>query len=155
MGKPSGKKQAAKGKVAPGAVLSSGLIPTPARGDSVAWPAGTIYLTDNVFAKEVPKEVWQKYLPPGQHPKTDPRSASLPKPPKKNKKVSICKIVDPDHPAHGQHGLFANVALQPKAHILDYRGYCTLHGQESKTSDCGCCSTTCDRHALLLVVLFI
>jgi len=80
-------------------------------------------------------QVWQKYLPAGRAPKTKLSDVGLPQPPKRHKKVSICKIADPGHPAYGQHGLFATANLPPRSHILDYRGFCTLCGDESSTSD--------------------
>ena len=48
-------------------------------------------------------------------------------------KVSVQKIADPQHPAHGQSGLFARQTLPPGAFVVPYLGYATA--DPSQTSD--------------------
>jgi SET domain-containing protein len=45
----------------------------------------------------------------------------------------IRAIVDPSHPAHGQHGLFATKKIPPQTLIVEYIG--EVHSDERPTSD--------------------
>ena len=54
---------------------------------------------------------------------------------KKNRMVVIKKIMDKNHPAFGQHGLFSNKKIAPNTHIIDYIGFVEIDKFESKTSD--------------------
>lgn len=62
-----------------------------------------------------------------------PANAELPHILPQPAKVSVQKITEPSHPAHGQSGLFARQALAPGAFVVSYLGYATLN--PSQTSD--------------------
>jgi SET domain-containing protein len=49
--------------------------------------------------------------------------------------VKIKRIDNPQHPAHGQFGLFAARKLPPKTHVLDYLGYVHQADESDETSN--------------------
>ena len=49
--------------------------------------------------------------------------------------VKITPILDPAHPAHGQHALYANQHLPPDSFILPYLGYVHDQTDLNETSD--------------------
>ena len=102
------------------------------------WPSGSVtFIPKNIWSSDISNDVIN-YLT--QRPKSStehnhfPNShQSLPNGP--CTKIKIKSIQDPNHPAHGQHGLFASQSLAPKSLILDYLGFIDLDANASSTSD--------------------
>lgn len=74
------------------------------------------------------KEVYKKYKVSGNRPVEASASAV-------RKTVRWQLIGDDNHPAKGEHGLFAARRLEKGEHIVDYLGLVSLRGNESQTSD--------------------
>ncbi|EGF83413.1 hypothetical protein BATDEDRAFT_22093 [Batrachochytrium dendrobatidis JAM81] len=115
----------------------------------VDWPEDVTFLKHNRLASEIPEHIQTLY---GlvNHP-TCPTLLPQPKTPIPSlletmdeleiqspivcDTVSIQKIANSSHPAHGEYGLFAVKDVPPHAYILDYRGTIQLDDLIDHNSD--------------------
>ncbi|KAF8471257.1 hypothetical protein BDZ91DRAFT_718188 [Kalaharituber pfeilii] len=89
------------------------------------WPREITYLTRPTYSRLLDSAIIQQLCPnpsSKQQPafRNGPRNTHQSGP---SPFVKIKKITDPNHPAYGQHGLFANHVLLPGQWVLDYLGY--------------------------------
>ncbi|KAF8506656.1 hypothetical protein F5888DRAFT_1791075 [Russula emetica] len=89
------------------------------------WPAHVHYLTVPCFHSSLSGDALSS-LKGGRS-----KGISLPSAPPSLGEVR--PIVDPLHPAHGQHGLFATKKIPPQTLIVEYIG--EVHSDERPTSD--------------------
>ena len=85
-----------------------------------SWPKAVTFLKTPRYSKKLSQEALLSL-----HNNTQ---ETLPNPQSPNLQVTIREINDPDHPAHGQYGLFAAKHLAPDLFILPYIGL--VHGPE-------------------------
>ena len=103
--------------------------PAPSRPwPSELWPADVTYTNDYAWAAAVPAELRQKYRP-----------SFAPRPPRACAKTFFARIdAAAEHPAAGQCGLFAAVALRHGERVIDYVGAVCAGEHEDKSSDYVC-----------------
>ena len=102
----------------------------PTEKTTSPWPSDVTYLTSLHYGDDVKraKQIYAKYRVSGD----DPILASA----ASTKKIARWqRIVDANHPARGEHGLFASRKLERGERIVDYLGHVSLRGNESQTSD--------------------
>jgi SET domain-containing protein len=92
------------------------------------WPEDLRYITRNIYSKQLNATELEKIG-------VDKNCQPQPPAQKPSKLVKIRQINDPNHPAHGQNGLFAATKLQPKMHIIDYLGYVHPDRESDPSSD--------------------
>jgi hypothetical protein len=85
------------------------------------WPANIVYLPQPLYSKALSKEVLEAL-----HHKPESEQV-FPKTNTAGTRVRISPIKEHNHPAHGQHGLFATQNLAPSSFIICYHGY--VHGE--------------------------
>lgn len=89
------------------------------------WPKDIKYLRNMVYSTSIPPNVLA--IIQGTHRPTSAASAGISAP------VTIRRIEDKSHPAHGQMGLFVCKKIPPNSHILDYMG--EVHSDDRPGSD--------------------
>lgn len=90
------------------------------------WPDNVNYITRNIYSKGLSADDLATLgVKKGQQ-----TIAQKPCP-----LVKIKKVVDPNHPAYGQNGLFAAAKLKPNSHIVDYLGYVHTQQESDESSD--------------------
>mmetsp|Transcript_10704 Transcript_10704/g.23701 ORF Transcript_10704/g.23701 Transcript_10704/m.23701 type:complete len:362 (+) Transcript_10704:122-1207(+) len=93
---------------------------------SSSWPATVQFGNDYRWNPTIPKEIKDKYSPPTTRQRA----------PRLSNKVYFKRITDPDHPAHGEFGLYCAVPhAPPGSWLLDYVGHVTLGEDQDKESD--------------------
>ena len=92
------------------------------------WPCDVSYTNDYTWGDDVPPELRRMYQP--RPPRKRPRRPC--------KRTFAAAISDVDHPACGENGLFAAVALAHGAWVIDYVGAICLGANEDKSSDYVC-----------------
>jgi len=91
------------------------------------WPTQVEFSNNYKYDPTIPSEIKEKYCPSG----TVRQRASRP-----SSKVYYKRINDPDHPAHGEFGLFCAIPhAMPGTWLLDYVGHVTRGEDQDKTSD--------------------
>lgn len=101
------------------------VLPTVVGGE---WPASVSFTNDYAWGKDVPESERLTFQPAAWR-----RRASKP-----SQRAHGRVVQDPDHPAFGQHGLFASRRLEPGVRVIDYVGAVCLGANEDKTSDYVC-----------------
>ena len=87
------------------------------------------YMTDYEWSSNISHETKLQYKQGKNGGKSETKK-------KKDKKLTrILEIIDKNHPAFGQHGLFAVKKIQAKSWICDYIGFIENKKNESQTSD--------------------
>jgi hypothetical protein len=89
------------------------------------WPTHVQYLTVPHFHSSVSGDALS-FLKGG-------RSKGTPLPSAPHSLGEVRSIMDPSHPAHGQHGLFTTKKIPPQTLIVEYIG--EVHSDERPTSD--------------------
>ncbi len=98
-------------------------------GGGAGWPMDVEFSNEYRWAAGVPPDVRERYCP------KSPRQRA----PRRSGRVYFKRIVDPDHPAHGQYGLFCAMGRAPPGMwLLDYVGHVTLGEDQNKSSDYLC-----------------
>ncbi|KAL6707827.1 hypothetical protein ACN47E_003727 [Coniothyrium glycines] len=97
-----------------------------------SWPDDTVYLYTPVYSKKLGEDKSRslsclRTVVPSD---TQIHKASGP-----SLNVKITKVMDADHPAHGQYALHANRHLPPDSFILQYLGYVHDQTDTDPTSD--------------------
>ena len=91
------------------------------------WPANIQFSNNYEWDERVPTQVKDQYYPTL---KVRERAPYL------SPNVYFRRISDPNHPAHGQFGLFCAIKHgKPGQWLLDYVGYVTRGEDEDKSSD--------------------
>lgn len=120
-------------------------VSSPAPAAMLDWPATVIYSNNYVWDQAIPSDVRIKYGP--SRPAASPpgnallghAQQTLPKPRRRRSstcpRVEVRRIEDERHPAFGQFGLFARVALPRGARVIDYVGRVSLGEHEDRKSD--------------------
>ena len=91
------------------------------------WPKDVQFSNDYHWDDAVPAEVREKYAPPNRVRKRAARFSH---------KVYFRRISDPDHPAHGEFGLYCALdRIPPGAWLLDYVGRVMRGEDQDKQSD--------------------
>ncbi|KAF2799934.1 hypothetical protein K505DRAFT_356188 [Melanomma pulvis-pyrius CBS 109.77] len=96
------------------------------------WPAGTVYLRAPYYSKKLAEDAFKTLVFPKSDLPSSERALTT-RPPYSNIKIS--KILSPNHPANGQHGLFARLHLPPDSFIISYLGYVHDQNDIDETSD--------------------
>ncbi|KAL7555294.1 hypothetical protein ACHAWF_018997 [Thalassiosira exigua] len=91
------------------------------------WPADVEFSNDYRWDPAVPVEMRERYAPSDRIRRRAPRLSS---------RVYFKRISDPDHPAHGEFGLYCALPhAPPGSWLLDYVGHVTLGENQDKESD--------------------
>ncbi|KAL3764989.1 hypothetical protein ACHAW5_001839 [Stephanodiscus triporus] len=100
-------------------------------GVVVGWPTDVEFSNEYRWDVGVPPAIRDRYFP-----KSTRRRL---RPPRQSDKVYFRRINDPDHPAHGQYGLFCALdRAPPGTWLLDYVGVVTLGEDQDMSSDYVC-----------------
>lgn len=99
------------------------LGPPAVRGG--AWPGNVTYANDYAWDADIEPALLKLYRP----------LAPRPRPARPCPRTYAAVIDDPDHPAHGEYGLFAAAFLANGSWVLDYVGAVGLGEREDRTSD--------------------
>ena len=110
----------------PDAASSASETEGSAAAGSLSWPDDVAFSNDYEWDGRVPPAVLERY---GRRGVRRRRRAGL------CTRVEVRKIDDESHPAHGERGLFAAVALPCGARVLDYVGCVSLGEHEDRSSD--------------------
>ena len=98
-------------------------------GGGAGWPTDVEFSNEYRWDAGVPPDVRERYCP------KSPRQRA----PRGSGRVYFRRIVDPDHPACGQHGLFCALdRAPPGTWLLDYVGHVTSGEDQDKSSDYLC-----------------
>lgn len=95
---------------------------------SGSWPADVEFSNDYRWDPTVPEETRDKYRPP---------NATRPRAPRQSKSVYFKRITNPNHPAHGEFGLYCSLpgGAPPGSWLLDYVGRVMLGEDQDTRSD--------------------
>lgn len=105
------------------------------RGVGDDWPADVEFSNDYRWDPAVPDDVKREYVPP-----PGPGGSRRRRAPRPSRRVYVKRIVDPDHPAHGEFGLYCALdrGAPPGSWLLDYVGHVTLGKDQDMRSDYVC-----------------
>ena len=102
----------------------------------VPWPVTLVYLTTPIYSKLVESNSLQLLRVTN----TSSSSTRIEKPTATiSALVHIVRIADLNHPAYGQHGLFAAQKLPPDSFIVQYLGYVHDEFDTDESSDYDIC----------------
>jgi len=92
------------------------------------WPSNVEFSNNYRWNNDIPKSIKDQYTPPNNNIRQRANRLS--------NRVNFKKITDPNHPAHGQFGLYCNLDhAKPGSWLLDYVGHISLGEDQDKTSD--------------------
>mmetsp|Transcript_17342 Transcript_17342/g.30525 ORF Transcript_17342/g.30525 Transcript_17342/m.30525 type:complete len:331 (-) Transcript_17342:1527-2519(-) len=99
------------------------------QGNSTSWPPNNVQFSNNYkWDPSVPNEIKDKYSPPNNEIRQ--------RAPRLSNRVYFKRIADPNHPAHGEFGLYCALPhAPPGSWLMDYVGYVTLGEDQDKQSD--------------------
>jgi hypothetical protein len=102
--------------------------PPPVRGGR--WPQGVVYSNNYRWDKTVPLALAALYQPTA--------GPARQRPARPSPRCFGARIVDPDHPAHKQNGLYAAVDMECGTWVLDYGGDVRLKSDDDAASEYAC-----------------
>ncbi|KAI9066696.1 SET domain protein [Trametes sanguinea] len=96
------------------------------------WPDNVRYIAEPCYHTSVPNHI-RDYLRPSSNTGSQPPRHQTTHLQAQKHLITIQRISDSSHPAHGQYGLFAAKKIPPRTLILDYIG--EVHCDDRPTSD--------------------
>ena len=92
------------------------------------WPSNVEFSNNYRWNNDIPKSIKDQYTPSNNNIRQRANRLS--------NRVYFKKITDPNHPAHGQFGLYCALDhIKPGSWLLDYVGHISLGEDQDKTSD--------------------
>ena len=92
------------------------------------WPSTVEFSNNYRWSNDIPKSIKDQYTPSNNNIRQRANRLS--------NRVYFKKITDPNHPAHGQFGLYCALDhAKPGSWLLDYVGHISLGEDQDKTSD--------------------